>query len=50
VCKLVPGRTHSTVFASSSLYPAGLIHLIVARASKIWREEQRPAVATAGRR
>ena len=50
VCRLVPGRTHGTVFASSSLYPAGLIHLIVDRASKIWREEQRAAVSTASHR
>ena len=49
VCKLVPGRTHSTVFASSSLYPAGLIHLIVARASEIWQQEQRAAISTARR-
>src|SRR5262249_49229418 len=49
VCKLVPGRTHSTVFAPSSLYPSGLAHLIVARASTIWRSEAHLA-GSAGRR
>ena len=47
VCRLVPGRTHATVFASSDLYPAGLIHLIVAQASSIWHQEERAAVVTA---
>ena len=39
VCKLVPGRTHSTVFAPSALYPSGLISLIVRQAATIWHRE-----------
>ncbi len=41
VCKLIPGRTHSTVFAPTGLYPSGLIRLIVGQASTIWRREGR---------
>ena len=50
VCKLIPGRTHSTVFAPTGLYPSGLIRLIVGQASTIWRREGRLDQPAARRR
>ena len=41
VCRLIPGRTHSTVFLPTSLYPFGLRHLVLTEASRIWRREAR---------
>jgi Putative esterase len=39
VCRLVPGRTHTSVLSPSSLYPLGLRHLVLDRAAGIWRRE-----------
>jgi hypothetical protein len=39
VCRLVPGRTHTSIFSPTSLYPRGLKHLILSQAAAIWRRE-----------
>ena len=38
VCRLVPGRTHTSIFDPSALYPGGLRSLILARAASLTRE------------
>jgi S-formylglutathione hydrolase FrmB len=41
VCRIVPGRTHGTVFDPSSRYPMGLRHLILSKASTLARQSPR---------
>jgi len=37
VCRIVPGRTHGTIFKPTSRYPLGLQHLILSQASSLAR-------------
>src|SRR5262249_37190358 len=38
VCRIVPGRTHGSVFDPTSSYPLGLRHLILSQASTLARK------------
>jgi hypothetical protein len=41
VCRVVPGRTHSSVFRPTNRYPLGLRRLILSQASTLSRVDAR---------